>query len=84
MPLSDIQRVFDQSRQVYGVRKAWKQLQREDVAVARCTMARLMRRLDLQGARRCRRVCTMMPDLGQPSPLDRVRRNLHADRSDQL
>ena len=45
-----IGRVWREHREVYGVRKVWKQLRREGVAVARCTVARLMRRLGLAGA----------------------------------
>ena len=41
----EIRRVFDANFQVYGVRKVWRQLQREGETVARCTVARLMRRL---------------------------------------
>jgi beta-phosphoglucomutase-like phosphatase (HAD superfamily) len=49
-----IARVWREHREVYGVRKVWKQLLREGVAVARCTVARLMRRLGLAGAVRGR------------------------------
>ena len=48
--LVDIQRVFDENFQVYGIRKVWRQLNREHIEVARCTVERLMRRLGLQGA----------------------------------
>ena len=82
--LSEIQRVFDQNRQVYGVRKVWHQLQREGISVTRCTVARLMRQLGLQGACRGKRVRTTVPDAAQPCPLDRVQRNFHADRPNQL
>ena len=39
----EIRRVFDENFEVYGVRKVWRQLRREGVDVARCTVARLMR-----------------------------------------
>jgi hypothetical protein len=52
--VEDIARVWREHREVYGVRKIWKQLLREGVAVARCTVARLMRRLGLAGAVRGR------------------------------
>ncbi len=46
-----IQRVFDANWQVYGVRKIWRQLRREGFDVARCTVARLMKAMDIQGLR---------------------------------
>ena len=50
-----IRRVWDENFQVYGVRKVWRQLKREDHEVARCTVERLMRKLGLQGAVRGRK-----------------------------
>ncbi|GJD86287.1 hypothetical protein HPGCJGGD_4192 [Methylobacterium haplocladii] len=47
----EIRRVFEADFCVYGVRKVWRQLGREGVAVARCTVARLMRVMGLQGHR---------------------------------
>ena len=52
----EIRRVFDENFQVYGVRKVWRQLVREGEDVARCTVARLMRRMGLQGVIRGKRV----------------------------
>ena len=46
----EIQRVYDAHQQVYGPRKVWKQLRRDGVRVARCTVARLMRAMGLAGA----------------------------------
>ena len=46
----EIQRVWDENRHVYGAKKVWKQLKREGFAVARCTVARLMRAMGLRGA----------------------------------
>ena len=46
----EIDRVWRENRQVYGVRKVWKQLKREGIEVARCTVERLMRKMGLQGA----------------------------------
>ena len=54
----EIDRVWQENRRVYGVRKVWKQLTREGRAVARCTVTRLMRNLGLQGVVRGRRVRT--------------------------
>ena len=50
----EIQRVYDAHQQVYGPRKVWKQLRRDGVRVARCTVARLMRAMGLAGAVRGR------------------------------
>ena len=70
----EIRRVFDENFQVYGVRKVWRQLVREGEDVARCTVARLMRRMGLQGVIRGRRVRTTISDRAAPCPLDRVNR----------
>lgn len=51
----EIRRVFEENWRVYGVRKVWRQLQREGFAVARCTVARLMKSMGIQGARHCPR-----------------------------
>ena len=51
---ADIRRVFDTNFGAYGVRKVWRQLGREGKEVARCTVARLMRRMGLQGVVRGR------------------------------
>ncbi|MGN5539042.1 IS3 family transposase [Alcaligenes sp. Lyrl_28] len=82
--MAEIGRVWQANMQVYGVRKVWHQLQREGIAVARCTVERLMRRLGLQGVRRGKRVRTTMADSSQACPLDRVNRHFHADRPNQL
>ncbi|MCR6651672.1 MAG: IS3 family transposase [Cellvibrionaceae bacterium] len=81
---AEIQRVWQANMQVYGTRKVWHQLQREGIAVARCTVERLMRRLGLQGVRRGKRVRTTIADSAQACPLDRVNRHFHADRPNQL
>ena len=51
----EVRRVWEANFQVYGARKVWKQLQREGIAVARCTVARLMGEMGLSGAIRGRR-----------------------------
>ena len=51
----EIQRVFDANWQVYGVRKIWRQLRREGFDVARCTVARLMKCMGIEGLRHCAR-----------------------------
>lgn len=70
--------------QVYGADKVWRQLNREGVRVARCTVERLMRRLGLEGVRRGKVVRTTVPDRMVPCPLDRVHRQFKADRPNQL
>ena len=69
---------------VYGARKVWRQLGREDVAVARCTVERLMRSLGLQGAVRGRKCRTTIADDSAERPLDRVKRQFQASRPNQL
>ena len=69
---------------VYGADKVWKQMNREQIRVARCTVERLMQRMDLQGAVRGKRIRTTIPDVSVPCPLDRVNRQFKADRPNQL
>lgn len=70
--------------QVYGVPKVWKQMNREGIAVARCTVGRLMKLQGLRGAVRGKRVRTTIPDVSAPRPLDRVNRQFKAARPNQL
>ena len=79
-----IDRVWQANMHVYGAEKVWKQMNREDIAVARCTVERLMRRLGLEGIRRGKSVRTTTPDTSAPCPLDRVNREFQADRPNQL
>ena len=58
----EIRCVFEENFRVYGVRKVWRQLQREDFDVARCTVARLMKAMGLQGIIRGKPVKTTCPD----------------------
>jgi putative transposase len=80
----EIRRVHDANFRVYGARKVWRQLRRERIEVARCTVERLMRRLDLQGVVRGRRCRTTIPDDRADRPLDRVQRRFKASRPNQL
>ena len=80
----EIRRVYDEHFGVYGVRKVWRQLMREGVSVARCTVARLMRRMGLQGAVRGRRVKTTAPVADAERPADRVNRDFTVSRPDAL
>jgi transposase InsO family protein len=80
----DIRRVHDANFRVYGARKVWRQLRRERIKVARCTVERLMRRLGLQGVVRGRRCRTTVPDDRADRPSDRVQRRFKASRPNQL
>lgn len=81
---SDIRRVWDANRRVYGVRKVWRQLRREGTTVARCTVERLMRAEGLAGVVRGRRVRTTVPDVAAERPGDLVQRHFSATRPNQL
>lgn len=80
----EIERVFAENFEVYGARKLWRQLNREDVTVARCTVERLMADLGLQGVTRGKPVRTTVQDKAAPCPLDRVNRVFHASAPNRL
>ncbi|WP_431195269.1 IS3 family transposase [Alloalcanivorax venustensis] len=82
--IPEIERVWNANLRVYGADKVWKQMNREAIPVARCTVERLMRRLGLRGARRGKTVRTTVSDRSLPCPLDRVNRQFIADRPNQL
>ena len=77
-------RVWCATRRVYDVRTVWKPLGREGVAVARCTVARLMRVEELRGVMRGARVRTTIPDAAAAAPRDLVERAFVASRPNQL
>jgi transposase InsO family protein len=79
-----IRRVHAANFGVYGVRKVWRQLGREGVVVARCTVARLMRRMGLPGATRGKTARTTIADKATPCPADRVNRQFQAPRPNVL
>ncbi|GAB4369635.1 MAG: hypothetical protein Kow00114_29510 [Kiloniellaceae bacterium] len=80
----DVRRVFEENYRVYGVRKVWRQLQREGFDVARCTVSRLMREMGLRGAIRGKPVRTTVSDKAAPCPLDRVNRQFRAPAPNRL
>ncbi|WP_148307676.1 IS3 family transposase [endosymbiont of unidentified scaly snail isolate Monju] len=83
--LSDeIRRIWEENFQVYGARKVWRQLNRESIEVARCTVERLMRVMGLRGVVRGRRCRTTIGDTTAERPLDRVKRQFTATRPNQL
>ena len=80
----EAQRVFAENFQVYAVRKIWRQLQREGVTAARCTVARLMKAQGLQGVVRGKRVRTTRADTAASCPRDHVNRQFHAPAPNRL
>ncbi|HBE5446000.1 TPA: IS3 family transposase [Escherichia coli] len=79
----EIQRVYDENHKVYGVRKVWRQLLREGIRVARCTVARLMAVVGLAGVLRGKKVRTTISRKAVVAG-DRVNRQFVAERPDQL
>nr|WP_181657813.1 IS3 family transposase [Escherichia coli] len=79
----EILRVYDGNHQVYGVRKVWRQLLREGIRVARCTVARLMAVMGLAGVLRGKKVRTTVSRKAVAAG-DRVNRQFVAERPDQL
>ena len=80
----EIERVFTENFEVYGARKVWRQLNRESIPVARCTVERLMSELGLQGVIRGKRIRTTVQDKAAPCPLDHVNRVFHAPAPNML
>jgi putative transposase len=81
---SEIRRVWEENFRVYGVRKVWRQLGREGIAAARCTVARLMRQMGLSGAVRGKAVKTTISNPATPCPRDKVNRQFQAPRPNAL
>jgi putative transposase len=82
--LPEIHRVWDENFQVYGARKVWRQMNREGIEVARCTVERLMRGLGLSGAVRGRKFKTTIADDTTVRPSDLVCREFTASRPNRL
>ena len=80
----EVRRVFEANFRVYGVRKVWRQLQREGFDVARCTVARLMRDMGLEGIIRGKPIRTTVSDKAAPCPLDHVNRQFHVPAPNML
>ena len=81
---AELERVWNENRQVYGARKIWRQLHREGFQVARCTVERLMRQMGLEGVVRGKKVRTTMADEAAFRPADLVERDFTAVRPNQL
>ena len=80
----EVRRVWEENRMVYGARKVWRQLNRENLPVARCTVERLMGNMGLQGAVRGKKVWTTVADESADRPADLVERDFTADRPNRL
>jgi putative transposase len=81
---AEIARVHAEHFGVYGARKVWRQLHREGIAVARCTVERLMCELGLEGVRRGKAHKTTTPEAAATRPADLVERDFSATRPNQL
>src|SRR5437867_782138 len=81
---AEIERIWKANFQVYGARKLWRQLQREGIGVARCTVERLMGELGLQGVVRGKPKRTTVGDPQAQRPADLVCRDFTAQRPNQL
>jgi len=79
-----IRRVWEENYCVYGARKVWRQLKREGISVARCTVERLMRSMGLQGIVRGKRIRTTVADEKASRPADLVNREFTASRPNEL
>jgi putative transposase len=82
--MEQIRRVHEANFGVYGARKVWRQLAREDTVVARCTVERLMRRMGLRGAVRGKETRTTIADKAAPCPADKVNRQFRASQPNTL
>ena len=76
----DIKRVWEDNFRVYGARKVWRQMNRENIEVARCTVERLMKQLGIQGVTRGRKCWTTISDDTLTRPADLVNRQFIAMR----
>ena len=81
---AEVQRVFDENFQVYGIRKVWRQMKREGFDIARCTVERLMKAMGLKGVIRGKGIRTTIPDDQAYRPLDLVNRQFKAERPNAL
>jgi len=80
----EIRQVWEENLKVYGARKVWRQLNREGISVARCTVERLMRAMRLKGAVGGKRIRTTVTDMKAPRPGDLVNREFRASAPNQL
>lgn len=81
---AQIKCVHEASSGLYGARKVWHQLLRDGVAVARCTVERLMAAMGLAGVRRGKTTVTTVSNPKASCPLDKVNREFRAERPNAL
>jgi transposase InsO family protein len=81
---AQMRRVWEENFEVYGARKLWRELRRQQVEVARCTVERLMRRLGIRGVIRGKVAKTTVSDRALPCPQDLVNRQFNASRPNAL
>ena len=74
----EIERVFEENLRIDGVRKAWRQMRREGFDIARCTVARLMNNIGIEGVVRGKKPKTAIPEKALQCPLDKVNRQFKA------
>jgi len=79
-----IKEAFDGSGKRYGARKVWHELRRNNHDIARCTVERLMKAMEIQGVVRGQKPITTNPDTSQPCPDDKVNRDFTASTPNQL
>ncbi len=82
--IPEFELIWEGNLQVYGADMVWKQMNREDIPLTRCTLEPLMGRLGLQGSRSRKTVRTTVPDASVTCPLDRVNRQFFAERPNPL
>jgi putative transposase len=82
--MEQIRRAHEVNFGVYGARKVWRQFGREGIAVARCTVERLMRQMGLRGAVRGKETRTTIADKASPCPADKVNRQFRAPQPNML
>ena len=81
----EIDRVWKENLSVYGAKKVWRQLRREQIEAARCTVERLMRQMGLEGAiRGGKKRRTTIPDEVAQRPMDLVNREFVASGPNEL
>lgn len=79
-----IEEAFNNSGKRYGARKIWHELRRNKYDIARCTVERLMKAMEIQGVVRGQKPITTNPDTSQPCPDDKVNRDFTANMLNQL
>ena len=82
--ISEIRRIWQDSKCRYGIRKIWQQMKADGLKVTRCTVERLMSQHGLQGVWRGKDKITTNSRDDQKRAEDLVNRNFNAHRPNQL